>query len=358
MFRKIKLYVLIAACLVLFGCSRACDLYIDGRIDLTAFIYLVLAEFVYGIDPLTASAFPIPGTFTDLYSAYALYPNPNSLGYYGIASMSSKARFFVVSRSRGVVLVIDPNSDAVVATIPVGKGPTYGVVSPDNKWFFVSNTQENTISQINVANYTVSRTIQLASGTGPTYLAVSPDSLNLYDVNSTQNSVSAFSLSALGGKTTPAGTMPIPRAIATPIMTTPVGKNPTSMAIERGGSSLWVGNSGDNSVSLIDTLTMQNYKTITGVDTPTFISFKRDGSAALITNGTNNTLTVMKTLGYKAKTYSVGVNPSSVTSDTYGTNVYVTNHGSNSLTILNGTDYSLVKTISLAGPPVMALSLP
>ena len=70
------------------------------------------------------------------------------------------------------VSVINPKTNAVVATIPVGNGP-YGVaINPTNGLVYVANAGSNTVSVINPATNTVVATIPV--GNGPSGVAINP----------------------------------------------------------------------------------------------------------------------------------------------------------------------------------------
>lgn len=86
---------------------------------------------------------------------------------------------YITNSGDNTVSVIDTATNAVTATIAVGKYP-YGVaVHPDGSTVYVTNTEDATVSVIAAATNTVTATIPV--GGGPVYgLAVTPDGSRLY----------------------------------------------------------------------------------------------------------------------------------------------------------------------------------
>lgn len=89
---------------------------------------------------------------------------------------------YVTNDKSHTVSVIDTASNAVTATIPVGKNPSGVVFSPDGSRAYVMNTGENTISIINTATAAVTATFSLGgkSQLGPELIALTPNGKKLY----------------------------------------------------------------------------------------------------------------------------------------------------------------------------------
>jgi serine/threonine protein kinase, bacterial len=58
------------------------------------------------------------------------------------------------------VSIIDTGTHAVVNTLTVGRGPFFSAVDPTVTKLYVSNSQDTTVSVIDLASQTVLRTIQ------------------------------------------------------------------------------------------------------------------------------------------------------------------------------------------------------
>jgi YVTN family beta-propeller protein len=225
----------------------------------------------------------------------------------------------------------------------VGQAPTSAVFSPDNTLLYVTNSGSDSISVIDTTTGKVS-TIAVNPGSKPTRAAVTPDGTSLFVLNSGQNSVSQVDTAA--------------RKV---VATFAVGQGPTSVAVTPDGLLIYVCNGKDNTVTVYDVLTLEQVQTVTGITNPTSLAFTIDGTTAYITSGVpSGLLYSLRTKSYRlGKTpIQVGNNPVFVTLDTYNTLIYVTNKGSNNLTIINGGDRSIAGTVSLGGSPSAVISLP
>src|ERR1017187_5419899 len=159
MFRKLKTYLLISLCLILCACSRSCDLFWLRLFDQDAYIYFLEYLGYEGTDPLSFETFDVAADIVDYVDIIVPYPGevtdaelafgpPNAKPR---ASKNSKSPMYAISTSKNAVYVIDSNRDTQITIIPVGAGPTHGVISRDNTSIYVANTQGDSISVINIA---------------------------------------------------------------------------------------------------------------------------------------------------------------------------------------------------------------
>ena len=138
------------------------------------------------------------------------------------------------------VSVIDANSNAIVAAIPVGRGcwcvGADGItVAPDGANVYVTNDGDDTISIIDTTTNTVIGTVGISD---PAALAVSPDSTRLY-------ALSGFNPATLHVVDTST------RAI---LASVPLGVvQAYGMALTPDGSRLYISTYGSNSVKVVDT---------------------------------------------------------------------------------------------------------
>ena len=87
--------------------------------------------------------------------------------------------------------LIDPATNTVVATIPVGNSP-YGVaINPTNGLVYVANANSNTVSVIDPKTNTVVATITV--GGSPSGVDVNPANGLVYVANDSSNAVSVVS---------------------------------------------------------------------------------------------------------------------------------------------------------------------
>lgn len=69
--------------------------------------------------------------------------------------------------------MIDTVTNAMVATVPVGLGPTGIVVTPNGSFAYVVNGSDNTVSVISAATNTVTATVTV--GVNPRAVAITPN---------------------------------------------------------------------------------------------------------------------------------------------------------------------------------------
>jgi DNA-binding beta-propeller fold protein YncE len=83
-------------------------------------------------------------------------PAPSGFSPIYVVGLASASRAYAISQANnggpGVVSAIETNGNTISATIPVGRGPLYGVMSLDQHRAFILNQSDNTVSVINVQN--------------------------------------------------------------------------------------------------------------------------------------------------------------------------------------------------------------
>ena len=191
------------------------------------------------------------------------------------------------SYQENIVSRINATTNAVTS-INVGTGP-YGVaVSPDGLSVWVTNAgsdlKGDTVSRINTATNLVTHTITV--GATPCFVAVSPDGSSGWVSDFAGDNVSLvtilnqadFRLTATPGNA--------PATYAETRIT--VGANPFFGAVSPDGSSRWVANFGDGTVSRINTTT-NAVTSITVGGNPIFVAVSPDGSSVFVSdlNGDN-----------------------------------------------------------------------
>jgi YVTN family beta-propeller protein len=143
---------------------------------------------------------------------------------------------YVTNAGSATVSVIDPATNAVVATVPVGRNPVDVAVTPNGVSAYVTNAGASSVSVINTATNTVIATVPV--GHNPANVAITPDGGAAYVANAGSSSVSVINT-----------------ATNTVVATVPVGFNPAKVAITPNGSTAYVANAGSSSVSVINTAT-------------------------------------------------------------------------------------------------------
>jgi YVTN family beta-propeller protein/VCBS repeat-containing protein len=146
------------------------------------------------------------------------------------------------------------------------------------------------------------------------------------------------------------------------IATLPVGDAPTSVATIYNGTFAFVTNQGSNTVSVINTYDNTVYKTIGvgaqpwGVVQSTSLTEVVPGTwsrAVYVTNSGSNTVSVIETLNYTvAATIPVGSNPTGVAVSADGTRVYVANKASNTVSVIDAASKTVIATVPVGTNPV------
>jgi YVTN family beta-propeller protein len=87
---------------------------------------------------------------------------------------------YVVNNDDGSISVIATDKSRVVATIPVGAGPSAVAVTPDGTRAYVTNSDSRTVSVIDTVANSVLTTFSLVNTFGLRAVAISPDGTRVY----------------------------------------------------------------------------------------------------------------------------------------------------------------------------------
>ena len=223
----------------------------------------------------------------------------------------------------GTVTSTDPAGSPL--TFAKGTGPQYGVV---------------TVTPSGGFTYTATQAAQIASVTGgPT-----TDSFTVTASNGTYTSTAG----------TITVTIPAP-APNTVIATIPAGTYASGVAFSPNGSTAYVANEGDNTVSAINTTT----HTVTSIPVgngPLRVAVSPDGTAAYVTDFFGGTVSVINTATHAVTTIPVSVNPTGVVFSPNGNTAYVAGKGTGVLSVINTTTNSVTNIPSGSQPFGVALS--
>jgi YVTN family beta-propeller protein len=139
------------------------------------------------------------------------------------------------------VSVIDLATGAATTTA-VGHRPLWVTVSTDGRTAYVTNQGASTLSVVNISAAAPAVTGTLATGLHPNKSLLSHDGKTLFVANGDADSVSAVDLAT--GTSSAISLAPYTNA--------PVGFEPTGLALDDKGGRLFVSNSGNNDVAVID----------------------------------------------------------------------------------------------------------
>jgi YVTN family beta-propeller protein len=134
--------------------------------------------------PHPPQPFPTIETITGFSAPYGIAFNPdNDLIY-----VSNYGQF----NTTGTVSVINGTTNAIVASIPVGKNPQAIVYNPANGLVYTANTLSNTLSIINGTNNSLVGSINVGAfpGKNPKGIVINPINNTIYVTNMGSNTVS------------------------------------------------------------------------------------------------------------------------------------------------------------------------
>jgi YVTN family beta-propeller protein len=238
------------------------------------------------------------------------------------------------------VVVLDPSSTTVVATIPVGTHPRGLAGTPDGKQVWVANMNSSSISVIDASSLKVTATIPLPASQ-PYGIDITPDGTTAY----------------VASGTTPGAVYAVDVARQTVTSTISVGGRPFKLAVSPDGAQVYVTNNADGTVSVIDVLTNTVIQTITVGAAAFGVAFAPNGTRVYVT--ANGNLCVIDPSNFQiVATVAVGVYPVSVTVDPTGTEAFVCNRLSTFISHIDLTTNQLIENIPVGFSPETAVLVP
>ncbi len=252
----------------------------------------------------------------------------------GLAATPDGLLLYVANVENNTVSVIDTPSLSVVATLNVGNTPVQVNIEPRGRYAYVVNQGGNTISVIDISRQKVVKV--LAAGLQPNQFAILPNRNIAYMVNKGSNDLTLVDLTtnqATGARVT-------------------VGDGPVSVAHSTDSSRLYVVNSLSNTISVLDTASNVQIKTIAfdaGDLRPVAMAVNHDSTIGYVAcQGSNTVLALDLRDNSVSKRIGVGHEPSSLVLDPNEGYLYVTNMGSGSVSVINLATGNL--TDSISGP--------
>ncbi|MCB1115951.1 MAG: YncE family protein [Chlamydiia bacterium] len=220
---------------------------------------------------------------------------------------------YVMNYSDGTVSVIDTETSAVVATIPIGVSSRHISVSPDGQTVLAGNPTGGEVAVIDAASNTESSRFPTTSGSfGMDYTS---DGAFVYVVQNPTDNVGVYETSGY-----------------TLVSTIPVGDNPFNITIAPNGQFAYVTDQTSDTVTVINTTNNTVTTTISGggLDGPFEVVFRPDGAFAYVDNGVGGGLTVIDTSSHGIVTtvpVPNGASPRGIAILPDGSKVYVMTPG-------------------------------
>jgi len=250
-----------------------------------------------------------------------------------LQGMELRDQLLYVSCSRSnSIIILDRQQDRVVGAAGVGRDPTGIVVGLNNDRVYVANRGSNNISVVNTISNKVEKTISNL-GYSPYQLALSRDGRRLFVTNSMHDNVTVIDTS---------------RDLV--VETISVERNPTGIVHDPDRNLIYVANTNSNTISVIDVSSLQVVRTVPVDDLPVGVAVQED--KIYVANRGSSNITVIDLPSYKVeKSMPVGSGPSWVISGPRDI-IYLSRDYSNEIHVIY-TPMSLVThTISVGQGPV------
>ena len=265
---------------------------------------------IYVTDEFSNTVSVISGTSNTVESTITVGNFP-----YGVAINPFDSRVYVTNRGSNTVSVIDGSTNTKLHNITVQNSPVGIALNPSANWIYVTNINSNTVSIID--GITDKVTANITVGKIPYGVAANPITKKVYVTNIGSNTVSV--IDGLKNKVTANIT---------------VGKNPVGIAVNPTINKAYVTNIESNTVSVIDAITDKVIGTIT-------VNPSLGGSYKIH----DPILSMPITAKFPLIASLVAVNDLS-------NMIYVTNTGSDTLSIIDGNIDSIVVKVSFnINPP-------
>lgn len=243
-------------------------------------------------------------------------------------------------RPKGTLIVLDTADMASgpVASISVGAHPAHVIADAEGTRAFVSNSEDDSVSVINLDNGETVATI--GTGDFPHGLRMSPDGKSIYVANVEGDSVSVIDTVTL------AETARIP-----------VGDAPVQVGFVLDGSRVYVSLRDENKVAVVDTATREVTSRIDVGRSPIQVHATPDGRFVYVANqGTDaepdDTVSVIDVAsGAVVKTIRTGAGAHGVTVSADGAFVFVTNIIGGTVSKISVGSQSVVETYPVGKGP-------
>lgn len=309
-------------------------------------------------------------------------------------ALSARAdTLLVICKSDFRLALVDPATEKVLVKLPTGRGPHEVVVSPDGRTAYVSNfgrfsvyppgdrTHDqagNTITVVDIAGRRVKTTFDLGTHTGPHGLGVSHDGKYVWVTSETPQSV--IELDSDTGKILRAWNTNQQRShmlVITPnetklyvtntvsgsvsvidrptglVKVIPTGPGTEGIAISPDGREVWAASRVDGKIAVISTITDAIVATFpSGGREPKRLEFSPSGSEVWITNYGSNQASVFDASGRKLLgSLTLAAAPSGVYISPDGRRAYVTNAKANELTVIDVASRTILSTLAIGTDP-------
>jgi len=264
----------------------------------------------------------------DTATAAVVATVPVAAGPHGMTITPDGRWLYVSSDGASIVSVIDTTSDRVQQTIEVGKSPHGVTLVPGGNILLVAVNGEDKIAFVD----TTSRSVVATVGVGkPHTIAVKPDGKIAY-VSSQEPGHSALAI--------------IDLAMRKVIRTIPLDKTPRDLEFGGDGKAIYFTKAGVNAVEVLDPATDKVVAEIpTGVSPHYVNHFRNTMFGMAIVQGPGELFLFDPKTNKPVRSIKVGEQPHWLALTSDGNTAFVTNEGSNTVSVI---DIASGKTVTIA----------
>jgi YVTN family beta-propeller protein len=258
---------------------------------------------------------------------------PVAPGPHGMSVTLDGRKVYVSGDGSSTVSVIDTTTDRVAQTIEVGKTPNGMAMMPDGRLLLVGVYGEDRIAFIDTLSQTIVATVPVAK---PHTLAIRPDGKVAY-VASQEPGKFALVVVDIAA-----------RAVIRSVL---LEKPPRDLEFGFDGKALYFTLAGVNAVQVLDPATDKIVAEIpTGASPHIANLFRGAPAGAVVVQGPGELLLFNPGTNAPLRSITVGKQPHWLAATEDGKNVYVTNEGSNDVTVVDLTS-GQAKTIAVGNAP-------
>ena len=258
----------------------------------------------------------------------------------GLVMSKDYKTLYICASDSGEVEAIDLDTGNVTPVVST-PDPERIDISPDGKFLFVSNEDDNLVSVIDIAGQKV--TDQIPVGVEPEGMGVSPDGKYVVNTSETTNMAHVIDIAE--------------HKIIANVLVDP---RPRVVVWKKDASQFWVSAEVGGTVSVIDAATFKEVKKISfavpGLNQEAIqgegIAFTPDEKTAFVALGPANRVAVVDAQTYEVKDYMlVGQRVWNITMDSTGARLYSANGLSNDVTVIDVASLQPIKSIPVGDEP-------
>jgi YVTN family beta-propeller protein len=252
------------------------------------------STYMYVANSGTNSFCPLTGSVSVISTASLVATSTVCVGInpVAIAQQAGGGYVYIANQGDNTVSVFNPVSGSVSGTITQAGGlhqnPIATVASPDGAYIFVvcqgNGTSPGAVDIINTATNTIGGSVPV--GIGPTSIYLDTFLNRLYIANTGDNTVTVLNSADVALGVTP----PIPT-----LATVRVGSSPVSVAALPNGLSFYVANTASNNVSVVSSSSFSVVATVPVGSRPVFVATEPSSTKVYAANGGSGTISIIQT---------------------------------------------------------------